>query len=364
MNESKGTKIPWRLEQKLGVVLFASLFIGWSSASAEWRNSGVGKELYLLVLFAFGLMLYLLDRKAWPQMPDRPFFVILLVAWLALFQFLGNSILGYIHTPSLFAWMYEAYNSPNPAADDGHGDFIPFLVIGLLWWKRKELFAQTLTFWWPGLGLLILAMALHIMGYVLQQPRISIVALFTGIYGLTGLSWGPGWLRRSFFPFFLFVFMIPLGDQAKFITFPLRLLVCWLVEMFSHWILGIDVMRVGTALIDPSGTYQYDVAPACSGIRSLVAIFLLATIYGFIVFRSPGKRLLLMALAFPFAVLGNLLRMLCIIVAAELGGQSAGNYVHESTLISLVPYVPAIVGLLWMGNWLEKRGNPETKEQP
>ena len=300
----------------------------------------------------------------WRRLPNKTFFFVLLAAWLALFQFLGNSILGYIHSPSLFSWMYEGYNSPNPAADDGHGDFIPFLVIGLFWWKRKELLAQPLSLWRSGLLLLVLAIVLHIMGYVLQQPRISIVALFTGIYGLMGLSWGREWLRRSFFPFFLFVFSIPLGDQAKFITFPLRLLVCQSVEMVSHWILGIDVVRVGTQLIDPSGTYQYDVAPACSGIRSLVAIFLLATIYGFITFRSSWKRVFLMALAFPFAVLGNLLRMLCIIVAAELGGQQAGNYVHESTLISLVPYVPAIVGLLWVGRWMERCWKPDEKELP
>jgi len=178
-----------------------------------------------------------------------------------------------------------------------------------------------------------------------------------------GLSWGRGWLQRSFFPFFLFIFSMPLGDQAKFITFPLRLLVCWLVEIISHWVLGIDVMRVGTQLIDPSGTYQYDVAPACSGIRSLVAIFLLATIYGFVAFRSTWKRLFLMVLAFPFAVLGNLLRMLCIIVAGALGGQEAGNYVHESTLISLVPYIPAIIGLLWVGRWMEKRWKSEAREE-
>ena len=300
----------------------------------------------------------------WRQLPNKTFFFVLLAAWLALFQFLGNSILGYIHTPSLFSWMSEAYNSPNPAADDGHGDFIPLLVIGLFWWKRKELLARPLDLWWPGLLLLVLAMVLHIMGYVLQQPRLSIVALFTGIYGLTGLSWGREWLRKSFFPFFLFVFSVPLGDQAKFITFPLRLLVCQLVEMVSHWILGIDVMRVGTQLIDPTGTYQYDVAPACSGIRSLVAIFLLATIYGFVAFRSAWKRIFLMALAVPFAVLGNLTRMLCIIIAAELGGQEAGNYVHESTLISLVPYVPAIIGLLWVGRWMEKRPEPDEKGRP
>jgi exosortase/archaeosortase family protein len=90
----------------------------------------------------------------------------------------------------------------------------------------------------------------------------------------------------------------------------------------------------------------------------LIAVFLLATVYGFAMFRSPGKRIFLMALAGPFAVLGNMLRLLVIIVAAEMGGQQWGNYVHEGGpfgIISLLPYVPGIVGLLWVGRWLEKR---------
>jgi exosortase len=197
-------------------------------------------------------------------------------------------------------------------------------------------------------------MALHVLGYVVQQPALSILALFMGIYGLMGLAWGREWLRKSVFPFFLFVFSVPLGARSEFITFPLRQLVSWLVEVVAHWILGIDVTRVGTQLFDSSGTYQYEIAAACSGMRSLIAIFLLATIYGFIAFRSAWKRLLLMALAFPLAILGNLARMLLIIMAAELGGQEAGNYVHESSLFSLVPYVPAIIGLLVVGRLLEK----------
>jgi exosortase/archaeosortase family protein len=116
-------------------------------------------------------------------------------------------------------------------------------------------------------------------------------------------------------------------------------------------------------LFDSSGTYQYEIAAACSGIRSLIAIFLLATIYGFVTFRPTWKRLLLMALAFPFAVLGNLARMLFIIMAAELGGQEAGNYIHESSLFSLVPYVPAIIGLLVVGRLMEKRRDSDASAE-
>ncbi len=295
--------------------------------------------------------------ECWQRLPNKSFFFALLAAWLLLFQFWGNSILGYVHTSSLFGWLYEAYNSAQSVEDAGHGDFMPFLVVGIFWWKRKELLALPLQMWWPGILILAAALLLHVAGYVVQQPLLSVVALFAGIYGLMGLAWGKTWLRHGNYPFLLFVFSIPLASHLNFILFPLRLLVCWLVEMVSH-LFGIEIIRQGTQLMDPSGHYGYDVAAACGGMRSLIAIFLLATVYAFGIFRSPGKRIFLMSTALPFAVLGNMMRLLFIIVAAEMGGQSAGNYVHEGGpfgIISLLPYVPGIFGLLFLGRWMENR---------
>jgi exosortase len=291
----------------------------------------------------------------WNRLPNKSFFFALLAAWLLLFQFFGNSILGYVHTHSLFGWLDEAYNNPGSSEDAGQGNFMPFLVVGIFWCKRKELLALPLEMWWPGILILAAALVLHILGFLVQQPLLSVVALFAGIYGLMGLAWGREWLRHGNYPFLLFVFSIPLASHLDFILFPLRLLVCWLVEMASH-IIGIEVIRNGTQLLDPSGHYGYDVVAACGGMRSLIAIFLLATVYAFGVFNSPWKRIFLMSTALPFAVLGNMVRLLCIIIAAQMGGQKWGDYVHEGGpfgIISLLPYVPGIFGMLFVGRWLE-----------
>jgi exosortase/archaeosortase family protein len=89
----------------------------------------------------------------------------------------------------------------------------------------------------------------------------------------------------------------------------------------------------------------------------LIAIFLLSTVVAFGLLRLPANRVLLIAFAVPLAVLGNMLRLLAIIFAAEMGGQEWGNYVHEGGplgIISLLPYVPGMIGLFWAGRWLEK----------
>ena len=257
--------------------------------------------------------------------------------------------------------MYNAYNSKSLTADDGHANLIPFVVLALFWWKRKELLAQPMKTWWPGLVLVALGLALHVIGYVVQQPRVCIVGLFTGIYGLMGVAWGAQWLRASFFPFFLLGFMVPLGSLTEPVTFPLRLMVTKLVAFICQNVLAIDVLRDGTRLYnaaglsDPGKHFEYDVAAACSGIRSLMAITAIAIIYAFMVFRSWTRRGLLIVSALPLAVIGNTFRMMVIVLAAEFWGHEAGVKAHDSSFWSMLPYVPAIFGLLFLGRWLEKR---------
>jgi exosortase/archaeosortase family protein len=140
--------------------------------------------------------------------------------------------------------------------------------------------------------------------------------------------------------------------------------VCKLVVLISAYVLQIDVLRVGTALTDPTGAYQYDVAAACSGIRSLFATAAVAIIYAMLCFQPWWKRGVLMVSAVPLAVIGNTLRMLTIVIAAEIWGQEGGNYVHEGGpfgILSLLPYVAAFGGLMLLGHWLrESPSKPRT----
>lgn len=288
----------------------------------------------------------------WRRLPNARLFLILLGAWLLLFQFLGNGTFGYINTASLFRWMFVAYNTQSDISDDAHCNLVPLVVLWLFWWKRKELFAAELKTWAPGTLIVLAAAVLHVAAYIVQQPRISIVAMLLGIYGITGLAWGREWLRRSFFPYALLIFAVPMGSQGALVTFPLRMLVTAIVEFIAQNLLGLDVVRVGTGLFDSAQTYQFDVAPACSGIRSLMAIFFLCTVYGYVAFRASWRWLVMIATAFPLAVFGNMLRLLVIVLAAEVFGQGAGNWVHSNGFFSLLPYVPAVLGIIAVERWL------------
>jgi exosortase len=268
---------------------------------------------------------------------------------VALFVFLGNSTFGYLDSTSIFAWAFDTYTSPE--SDTQFGLFMPFVVLALLWWKRQELVAQPSGLWWPGVLFIAAGLFAHLLGYVVQQPRLSFIGFFIGLYGLTGLAWGWHWLKTSLFPFFLLAFCIPAAGTDA-LTFKMRLLVSWIVAGIAHLGLSPDLIRDGTQLLDAQRTFGYDVAAACSGIRSLTALLALTTIYGFIIFKSPWKRAAMIASAFPLAIAGNVLRLCFTIMVAEVGGQSAGKAVE--TKAGLVTFLVAIAGVYFLGSWLEK----------
>ena len=296
----------------------------------------------------------------WQQMPHKGAFGVIVMAWVALFHWLGNSTFGYKDTPSLFSWVQYCYSM---RTEEDHVYVVPVLVAAVIWWKRQELLALTKRTWWPAVVLLALALVLHICGYVIQQTRISFLGFVTGLYALMGIIWGPAWLRAIFFPFFLFVFCMPLGNSADLITQPLRKAVAELSVLIAHYGLGIDVVRQGSQIFDSSRSIHYDVAPVCSGIRSLAAMGLFSTAYGFLGFTKLWKRWLIMLAAIPLAVAGNTARITTTIVVGKTWGQDAGARIEQN--LGFVTFAFGLLGLFLIGYWLRedkhKVAHPESQ---
>jgi exosortase len=329
----------------LALVAAAFYFSG-----TEFRGRPWCLMLYGGTLVAAIAVLACRCQDEWRQLPNKGFFFALASVWIALFIIFGNPTFGYADSPSLFAWMFNIYTAP--LLDEQHGMLIPFVVLILFWWKRKDLLAQPPRLWWPALGLIVLGLLAHILGYVAQQPRLSVIGFLTGLYGLSGLAWGRHWLKASFFPFFLFVFCIPIGEFADPLTMPLRLMVAWIVALIAHLGLSPDLIREGTQLFDAQHTFGYEVAAACSGIRSLVALLALTTIYGFVNFKAPWKRAVMMLAAVPLAVLGNVVRLCLTIMVAEMFGQGAGKSVE--TNFGFITFAVAVGCVFLLARWLEK----------
>ncbi|HVU15697.1 MAG TPA: exosortase/archaeosortase family protein [Candidatus Didemnitutus sp.] len=267
------------------------------------------------------------------------------LAGLVVFQFFGNSARGYIDTRSLFRWWGEQWI--DPASECQHG----WLILGVsLWlaWRNRPATASA----GGGAGMaaasMLMGLAMHLLGYALQQTRLSIVGLLVFGFGWTVAAGGRSWGRAMIFPLGFLVFAIPL-NVLDTLGFYLRLGIIGVSNRLAHGV-GIAVIRNGTQLMSPDGRYSYDVAAACSGVNSLLALAALATLAGYVSFRRWPRRTLVALSCVPFAFLGNVLRIFLIVVAAAWKGQHAGQVVHDwfGFLIFLVVLglVLALIGVI------------------
>ena len=263
-------------------------------------------------------------------MPNRnQFFFGLFIAscGFVIFNYFGISITGYRSTGTLFTWWAGNWFDPN--SDTSHGPIILLLAVWLLFRNVKSSTIQhPIPEYRIGLSVIALALLLNLVGYYAQHPRISVLGFLIFLVGSAFLLGGRRWGKAIIFPCLFLLFSVRWTVITDEFGFPMRLGVIKLSYSLSQSI-GIDVIRNGTQLFSPDGSYQYDVAPACSGIRSLIALSSLSLILGYVSFRSWWRRSLLFLLAFPFAFIGNVIRIFSIILVAEWLGQKAGSIVHE-----------------------------------
>jgi EpsI family protein len=283
------------------------------------------------------------------------------LAGVAVFQFFGNATRGYIDTASLFHWW--GFQWFNRGSETEHGPLILAISAWLLWRNLKgsagfqpatgdgrQDAGATLA-----MAAMIAGLALNAVGFIAQQARFGIAGFLIFAWGALALGGGRRWARAAAFPLGFMLFAVPVNvlDTAGF------WLRVWVVEAstpLAHAV-GIDIVRSGTQLFSPDGRYQYDVAAACSGVRSLVALAALSLLIGYLNFRSWWRRGLMLGLCFPLTYLGNVARIGAIVVAAHWGGQVWGERAHD--VMGYGVFVIVLGGVLGAAELL-RRWWPET----
>lgn len=306
-------------------------------------------------------------RQLWASLPDRTIFVVTFATWCVLFHAVGNTTFGYVNSTSMFGWLTGWYQLKSTGEmGDELAPFVPFLVLALLYIKREELASVRKTSWAPALVLVVMGLILHVLGFLGQQVRVSVVGFILGAWGLMGVFWGFAWLRATMFPWFLLIFAIPIAAYTDGLTFHLRLLSTWVSVGVCNSLLGLDLMRLGTTVYHlPSAGgpgFRFDVAAACSGMRSASVVLLLAVVYAFINFRSAWRRILVIACAIPLALFGNMIRLVVVFVVGEAFGEEAGKMIE--TKFGFLTYIGALVGLFAVGWALREPLAPSPPSPP
>ncbi len=278
-----------------------------------------------------------------------------------LFQFWGNATHGYLATNSLFYWwVFQWFNRDS---ETQHG----LLILGISVWlmarnlRLNQARSQASGDFVPAaLAAMIGGLLLHVLGFVAEQSRVSILGLLLFAWGVIALAGGPRWARAACFPVAFMVFAIPFNalDSAGFW---LRMWVVGASARIAHG-LGIAVLVNGTQLLSPDGRYNYDVAAACSGVRSLVALSALSLLIGYLRFRPRWLAAAMFGLSFPLIYLGNIARIVSIVVAAQLGGQAWGDRVHE--VMGFGVFAIVLGGVFWAAEAIASRRPDWTRQDP
>lgn len=207
-------------------------------------------------------------------------------------------------------------------------------------------------------GVFIFPVALFLIG--MQRDAIRKTAVQPAAWGLLPLAFGllletAGYLAHIDFLAMLSLIPVLAGsvlllrgrETWKIVRFPITFLFFaaplpgFLLASISAWIqsastngavllmrtLGYSILQAGNIIEIPG--MQLGVEEACSGFKKLVALIAFAMLYGYLCRAGFAKRLLLVLVAIPIALLANILRVSGLVAVSALGGLSALHAAHD-----------------------------------
>ena len=121
-----------------------------------------------------------------------------------------------------------------------------------------------------------------------------------------------------------------------------------MVAALGH-VSGIPVERAGTMLFFSRSTFSLNIAPACNGTRSSLAMLLVAVIYAYLVQGRWYQKLTVLAATVPLAYFANFLRLFGIVLFVGLGGPRLARFepVWDHVLGALVFAMAVVLLFLW-----------------
>ncbi len=199
---------------------------------------------------------------------------------------------------------------------------IPIISAVLVFWDRKAAFARLATSPVPAIvafaasGLLFYA-ARTFAGGLDSNDRLSLMtaSLIAAVYGAWLLSYGAAAFRTALFPLLFLGLTIPI---------PSRIMdaIVHFLQMGSADVVSLLFTITGTpayrntdvVFVLPGATIE--VAEACSGIRSTLAILLITLLAAHMLLRSNWRRTALMLAVVPISLLKNAVRIVTLTLLA------------------------------------------------
>ena len=163
-------------------------------------------------------------------------------------------------------------------------------------------------FSWNSLGFVPIVAAIFFItiGELASVETLMYIGLWGCVVGTTFLIYGRR-IRHLAFPLFILAFMVPLPPFVnRILTFQLKLAASSIATIMLR-LSGISVFQDGN-IID-LGITQLQVVEACSGLRYLMPLFLLALLIGYFFTKGWWRNSIIVLLVVPLSVFFNALRI-------------------------------------------------------
>lgn len=209
---------------------------------------------------------------------------------------------------------------------------VPLIVLWLVWRQRGALKSVPIKGHWFGAVVILGSLFLYWAGFRIDIQYAGFVSIQMFIGGV--ILWLGGWqvFRVIAFPWCFLFFAWPFLFLDSMLAFPLRMAMSELSYHFLN-LIGMDTMRIGTAIVSAPNPaqgltagerFEVDIADPCSGIRSLFALTMVASLYGHLTMKKGWQVVVVAFSAIPLAVLGNFVRiMLLTFGVLALGTETA-----------------------------------------
>ena len=246
---------------------------------------------------------------------------------------------------SLAGWTWHGCNSVNGFL---HGRFVPVAFGVMIWlaWKQVRNLQARPSYW--GLLLLGLGFLLFLVSIRTIQPRLALIGAPFVVIGFTQYLFGFQITKHVVFPAFFLWFASPVPGLEAILTGNLQ---TFITKTCYHGglMLGMDLTLSGSKIYIAGSTL--DIAEGCSGIRSLMALTMIAAVYANYTQKPLWKKALLFASSFPLAVIGNFFRIFTILVLTHFGfGDFARKAYHDWA--GLLIFFPIALSGLYLVDYL------------
>ena len=277
-----------------------------------------------------------------------------------------RAVLATVLIVILFVWtfhfgLFRFWQRVNPFTGDpdwGHALFIPMVGLFYLHANRDRLQRCRVEFFWPAWLIVLAGLAAYAYGlwtwtyFVEPGDFIQGLAIITVIAGIVLLLYGRQVMRVAMFPiaYLLLANPWPAVFEDR-LTLPLQHISAS-ASVAILQMAGLSAEQSGNRVqifsaIGPPR--MFNVAEACSGLRSVITFLAVATAIGFIPRRPLARKIAVVAAALPISVAANAIRIALqgIIDHYVTQAVSSGTPHEIFGLIMMIPGLMALLGVAW-----------------